>query len=388
VASGVPRLDYYTSGGTAGCPALLVEPSAANGILDSADTATNWQLGLNLSSGYVDVIGVSGNNLTVAVSGSGIGSSAGALRRNSNNVALASGSTYTLSFFLKKTGAHTIGGYYAAIAGGAAGDLGAGFNVSGSFSSGQIYNTAGTTSRIRRVEQWGTDVYRCSETFTMLASGTLTNFFIGPTVSTTDNTNPAVGAQLAFAAPQIELGSVPTTFIPTTTAAVTRNADVVTLSGAVSGCIGQTEGTIYAEVDVRNFISTSRCVIFISDDTTSNCMRIEYQFVGGRHVLVCNLVIGGVTIYEKIASIGTNVVNGILKIAFGYKSGNNEVYQNGAVLSGTVTGSGTFVALPNIGKINLGSRQNDMVQFNDRIRSAALYTTRLTDSELAALTTL
>jgi hypothetical protein len=155
----------------------------------------------------------------------------------------------------------------------------------------------------------------------------------------------------------------------------------------VSSLIGQSEGTIYAEVDVRNFISISRCVIFISDDTTSNSIRMEYQFVGGRHILVCNLVIGGVTIYEKVASIGTDVVNGILKIAFGYKSGNNEVYQNGAVLSGTVTGSGTFVAFPNIGKINLGSRQNDMVQFNDRIRASALFPTRLTNAQLAALTT-
>jgi hypothetical protein len=333
---------------------------------------------------------VSGNNLTGAASGSYIGSAAGRLIRFSNNVALASGSTYTISFLMKKTGAHTIGGYYATITGAASGDIGGGFDVSGSFSSGQIYNTAGTTSRIRRVEQWGTDVYRCSETFTMTASGTLTNFVLAPTIGVTiaGQANPAVGLGIAFAAPQFELGALPTSFMPTTTAAVTRNADVINLSGAVSGCIGQTEGTIYAEVDIRNFISISRCVIFISDDTTSNSIRMEYQFVGGRHILVCNLVIGGVTIYEKIASIGTNVVNGILKIAFGYKSGNNEVYQNGAVLSGTVTGSGTFVALPNIGKINLGSRQNDMVQFNDRIRAAALYTTRLTNAELAALTTL
>ena len=30
VASGIPRLDYFASGGTVGCPALLVEPSAQN----------------------------------------------------------------------------------------------------------------------------------------------------------------------------------------------------------------------------------------------------------------------------------------------------------------------------------------------------------------------
>ena len=178
VASGVPRLDYYTSGGTAGCPALLVEPSGTNGILNSQDTATNWTLGANLSGGYVDVIGVSGNNLTVAASGSNIGTSAGRLTRLSNNFALASGSTYTISFLMLQSGTHTIGGYYAAITGAASGNLGGGFDVSGSFSSGSLFTYTGATSRIRRVERFGTDVYRCSETFTMTGSGTLTSEFV------------------------------------------------------------------------------------------------------------------------------------------------------------------------------------------------------------------
>jgi hypothetical protein len=223
----------------------------------------------------------------------------------------------------------------------------------------------------------------------MSASGTLTDFFVAPLVSVTSQDNPAIGTQLAFAAPQIELGSVPTTFIPTTAAAVTRNADVVTLSGAVSGCIGQTEGTIYAEIDISNIANAvSRSVIFLTDGTTSNSIRLQFQSPVNRHVLVCTFVIGGVSIYEKIASIGTDVVNGILKIAFGYKSGNNEVYQNGVVLSGSVTGSGTFANLTNVNVINLGSSQAGAAFLNGRIRSAALYTTRLTDSELAALTTL
>ncbi len=178
VASGVPRIDWLGQS----CPALLVEASASNGILNSTDTTTNWTCWSGFTSGVIDVLGVSGVNLQVNTSGSNIGAGTGNgnIARTNNNVALASGSTYTLSFFIKKTGAHTIGGYYASITGAASGDLGGGFNVSGSFSSGSIYNTAGTTNRIRRVEQWGTDVYRCSETFTMTASGTLTTFRLAP----------------------------------------------------------------------------------------------------------------------------------------------------------------------------------------------------------------
>ena len=380
VASGIPRLDYFASGGVVGCPALLVEPSGSNGILNSQDTATNWTRGANLSGTYENVIGVSGNNLTVAASGSNIGSAAGRLIRFSNNVALASGSTYTISFLMKKTGAHTIGGYYATITGAASGDIGGGFDVSGSFSSGQIYNTAGTTSRIRRVEQWGTDVYRCSETFTMTASGTLTNFVLAPTVGVTiaGQANPAVGLGIAFAAPQIELGSVATSFIPTTTAPITRNADVVNLSGAVSGCIGQTEGTIYAEVDVRNFTNGSR-IVCLSDETSDNRIIIQEGANSTLQAIVTNATSGVVDI-----STASGRTAGIYKIAIGYKQDDFAVYVNGSQTGTDNTGGVPACNQIFIGKIETTATTN---QFNDRIRAAALYTTRLTNAELAALTT-
>ena len=380
VASGVPRLDYYTSGGTAGCPALLVEPSAANGILNSQDTATNWTLGINLTSGYTDVIGVSGNNLTVAASGSNIGAAPGRMQRGSNNVALASGSTYTISFLMRQTGTHTIGGYYAAITGGAAGDLGAGFNVSGSFSSGSLFVYTGATNRIRRVERFGADVYRCSETFTMTASGTLTAFNLAPLSGVTSQFNPAVGLGIAFAAPQIELGAIPTSFIPTTTAAVTRNADVITLSGAVSGCIGQTEGTIYAEVDLRNTSSGKR-LFLLSDGTTQNEIRVTSSATNAGDLQFA-VRLAGTLILNAFSP--TNVYsNGIFKIAAVYKSTDYALYVNGLqVLTSNAAGN-----IPACNRVDIGSQLGTSNFLNDRIRSVALYTTRLTDAELQALTT-
>jgi hypothetical protein len=387
VASGIPRLDYFASGGVVGCPALLVEPSAANGILDSADTATNWTLGANLSGTYENVIGVSGNNLTVAVSGSGIGSAAGRLGRAGNNVALASGSTYTFSFLMKKTGSHTIGGYYALITGAASGDLGAGFDVSGSFSSGSIYNTAGTTNRIRRVEQWGTDVYRCSETFTMTASGTLTTLRIAPLSGVTSTSNPAVGLGIAFAAPQIELGAIPTSFIPTTTAAVTRSADVINVSGAVSGCIGQTEGTIYAEVDIRNLGVAATIICLQTASFLSGSVRIQLQTSNQLFVEIRDA--SGNTRYTNTIS-SPSLSAGTNKIAVGYSSVASGVVTalNGSIID-TATVTASFGSL-GASRVSLGVRESSgtfSLFFNNRIRSAALYTTRLTDSELAALTT-
>jgi hypothetical protein len=354
----------------------LVEPSGTNGILNSENTATNWALGLNLSSGYVDVIGVSGNNLTVAVSGSNIGTAAGRLTRANNNFALASGSTYTISFLIKKTGTHTIGGYYALLTGAASGNLGAGFDVSGSFSSGMIYNTAGTTNRIRRIEQWGTDVYRCSETFTMTASGTLGFLYFAPVSGVTSAFNPAVGLGIAFAAPQIELGSVATSVIPTTTAAVTRNADLILVSGAVSGSIGQTQGTIYAEVDLRNFQSPSR-IIGISDGTSNNRIIIIFNTSNRIRLLAT------VSTASQVDINSSSQVAGIFKIAVAYKENDYAFYINGSQV-----GTDTSALVPACSAIYLGNAEAGFAgsNINNRIRAAALYTTRLTDTQLALLT--
>jgi hypothetical protein len=335
-------------------------------------------LGANLSGTYENVIGVSGNNVTV-VTPSNMGQNAGVLRRTGNNVALASGSTYTISFLMKKTGTHTIGAYYATITGAASGDLAAGFDVSGSFSSGSFYTSNSTINRVRRVEQWGTDVFRCSETFTMSASGTLTNFHLAPVAGVTSQNNSASGTTMAFAAPQIELGAVPTTFIPTTAAAVTRNADVVTLSGAVSGCIGQTEGTIYAEVDVRNFTNGNR-IVCLSDGTSDNRIILQEGANSTLQAIVTNATSGVVDI-----STASGRTAGIYKIAIGYKQDDFAVYVNGSQTGTENTGGVPACNQIFIGKIETTATTN---QFNDRIRAAALYTTRLTDSELAALTTL
>jgi len=378
VASGVPRLDYYTSGGTAGCPALLVEPSAQNFVLNSDNSSTSWTLGAGTASGYVDVIGVSGNTITATASG-GIGSNV--FLRRTLNTALASGSTYTVSFLMRQTGAHTIGGYWIGIAG--VGDIGGGFDVSGSFSSGAIYSAAGATNRIRRVERWGADVYRCSETFTLTASGTLDRILMGPLGAVNNPAITSSGNTMSFAAPQIELGSVPTTFIPTTTAPVTRNADVVTLSGAVSGCIGQTEGTLYAEIVAQPYNGALfPAILQVDDGADSQRFAIFIHASGGIRV---RLNASGINLGIDSTNPATLVVGQTYKIAaaFGF-NGSQALYINGVFqVSGSVT-AGPFTAALN--RVMLGHRGGISSPF--LIRSAALYTTRLTNAELAALTTL
>jgi hypothetical protein len=209
--------------------------------------------------------------------------------------------------------------------------------------------------------------------------------YFAPVSGVTSTSNPAVGLGIAFAAPQVELGAIPTSFIPTTAAAVTRNADNISLSGAVSGCIGQTEGTIYAEVDMRA-LSVARSIFSVSlNSNTTDFANIQ---INSSNRILARIRSNTGTSQDVTAS---STVTGTTKIAMAYDSSGSVLVVNGTIIGTNASGiaswsSGVnFVHIGNGPSAASGSSQGAF--FNDRIRAAALYTTRLTDAELQALTT-
>ena len=164
---------------------------------------------------------------------------------------------------------------------------------------------------------------------------------------------------------QLETGSVATSYIPTTTGSVTRNADVISVTG-VAGLIGQTEGTMYAEVDVQTaFLGP---ILTIDDGDTSDFISI---------IKNANL-----TIRARIRSASGTIANlitssavslGVHKMAFAYKNGDYALYIDG-VSAGTSTNSTDYPATSLtqcvLSNANYG-------QFNDRVRAVSIYQTRL-----------
>jgi hypothetical protein len=169
----------------------------------------------------------------------------------------------------------------------------------------------------------------------------------------------------------MELGAYATTFIPTTTAAVTRLQDTASKTG-VSSLIGQTEGTLFIDVNfdtrqlfsyfvIRNNPTTSN---FIGIGILQNDIRFEVQN-GGSQALI----------------IFSNNSTGRFKMAAAYKQNDFVFYINGVQ-----RGSDNSGTVPSCSEINafVNGLSVQPMQYNQ----AALFTTRLTDAQLAQLTTL
>ena len=186
----------------------------------------------------------------------------------------------------------------------------------------------------------------------------------------------ASGSSFLTACPQLETGSIATTYIPTTTAAVSRAADSISASGAlVSGLIGQTEGTIYAEIDFRNLVGSPR-IITVNDGTTDN--RLMFFYTG------TNLIFGVQSSGSTVATLAFNTTTaGIYKLAGAYKQNDFVFYVNGTQAA-TDTSGNVPVTLT---RIDIGTELGFNF-LNNRIRAAALYTTRLSNDQLAELTRL
>ena len=354
--SGTPRLDYYTSSGVPGCPALLVEPSGTNLAFNSAqfDDAYWSKSSLNTSGSWVNVATAPDGTMT-----------ADKMIPNSVNTAHSINRTgfasaaYTFSVFAKADGESIISLWLRG------NTVRAEFNLV----SGTVSNITVTSARI---ENYGNGWYRCS----VYDSTAGTTIGIYGRAGGGFQGNDVDGVLLWGA--QLETGSVATSYIPTTTGSVTRAADIVSVSGAVSGSIGQTEGTIY--LDFSTIVGTNSNVIFALGDSGAGQNRLRILGNASRELRFIFQLNGNVTQYDFVR-IGAVTSLTDFKIAIAYKSGDIAIAING-VLANTASSGLTFN-----GPLNSVELSAATVGFlTQRYRAVALHTTRLTNADLVLLT--
>jgi hypothetical protein len=373
MGSGIPRLDYYTSGGTAGCPALLVEPAATNQCQRSEEfNNAFWiRLGINaFGSGSVAnttaTLDPYGTNVADYIQEDSTPSTThtvvGIFTGN------VSGTTYTWSVFAKAAERTIINLFNNGGGGGSAN-----FNLI----TGIATLTAGVSASM---QNYGNGWWRCALTYTA-------NFGPPPTGShnvhirlcdasgnTTYNGTGNQGAYIFGA--QLETGSVATSYIPTTAGTGSRSADVISVTGAVSGSIGQTEGTIYMEVAV--YSANKELFSISSGGVNGEAIRIQTNSDGK---------LGAIALVSNSQVITTSSINALnfgqfYKVAFAYKLNDYTLYIDGVVQTLTDVTGGVPV---NMNKLAF-ARPNDSFIQDQRVRALALYTTRLTNAQLEFLT--
>jgi hypothetical protein len=230
------------------------------------------------------------------------------------------------------------------------------------------------------IEDYGNGWYRLSVTFAA-TSGVNTNMFFGsmPTDSVASGTTIQNGTDGSYIfGAMIEAGSYSTSYIPnhSGTGGVTRAADTCSVTG-VSDVIGQTEGVVYFEWDYQN-VGSSNGNIPISLAGASGKELYFWVKTNGTYVY---------DVYDstKQAGIAGSMGSfGIKKIALAYKNNDFALYINGVLAGSDTSGSVPTLTDVYIGRYAININYN----ISSGIKQAALFNERLSNAELATLTTL
>ena len=348
------RLDYLGST----CGKLLLEPQRTNIQINSEDfSQSNWDktntaIVVNQLASPDGFVNADKLNETAVNN----------LHQLESSRSVSASTVYTMSVFAKKAERSFVRVYDATT------NNSAYFNLD----SGTIGTISGPTATAK-IENYGNGWYRCSVTYT--ETGTFGRYRI--TIAKQDNEASylgVAGSGIYVWGAQYEAGAYPTSYIPTLAASATRGADACSKTG-ISSLIGQTEGTIFAEANIRANKESVRA-LQISDGTTNN--RIQLAFINNDFSPA--IVTGGVV----QAGTTTPFTAGNNKFAIAYA--NNDVV---AYLNGVQVLVDNLATIPACSVLDVGqSLSANSNTLGDPIAQALLFKTRLTNAELATLTAL
>jgi hypothetical protein len=359
VGSGVPRLDYSQGS----CPSLLLEPQRTN-LMRNSEALNSW-FKLDTSVTSDSTTSPDGTQNADTVTATGASSLSHLIYQN---LAFTSGTAYTLSVFAK---ANTSDYIQLVLAGQFSATNYANFDLS----NGTITASAVVTAKI---EDYGNGWYRCSISATAGSSSTNSQiiYLINSGTASRGQSFTANGESVYLWGGQFEAGSYATSYIPTTSATVTRLRDRC-IKTNFTGLSSQLELTLYAE-----FIHyEGGRVVSIGNGTASNRLFVSTTSL---KQIQLYLNIGG-TLAFFLSSSNNVVLNGKNKVAVKIKSGETLLYVNGIeILNNTTTFTLANMSNLYIATNEFGDIDNDTKQIN----SILIFYSALSDEELTTLTTL
>lgn len=370
----IPRIDYLNGS----CPAILVEPQRTNLILQSNNFSSGWsQEGSLITNNDV----TSPEGLTNASTLSELATNDVHRTYRTSAITVVSGSVYTFSFFVKKDNVRYVRlsltqNASTTIWAAAQFDLDTQTFTSGVGSGGGTFSNAYITP-------YGNGWYRIGiagsiPSTSMIPMLVLSN---GSSITSSDTRGCPVylgntSNNVQFYGGQLELGVSMTSYIPTTTATVTRNADVFN-KATINSLIGQTEGTLLVKgvQDTRGMILRIR-----NNASTTNSISIFNT--GGNGRCEYGVTKNGVMVSTASPTAPNNQFN--KNIIIKYTQTTMQVYLNGVLFYNYTYPTPTdFTAI--LDRIEFGSLTENATARFDLI---AIWKTAITDTQAINLTTL
>jgi len=339
VPANQPRFDYDPV--TRALKGLLVEEQRTNLILQSSDfNSAAWIRAAGITFSTDGTLAPDGSLMQLATL-------SGTNNHNINqtlSAALTVGTTYTLTVFVRAKGALFPFqlAYY-----------------DGSTALNGVLITPDTIGATQRL----------SFTFTPSVAATT------PQVRLVGFGQGGDGSQIYMWGGQLEVGAFPTSYIPTTSAQVTRAADVASVN-TLSPWFNPDEGTLFVEASSPALMDgVGRRAASLFQDNT-NYMSLNRTNTG---LISTDVVTGGSGQFTSLAAAVAN--NAIFRVALAYATNDTINAVNGAVSS-----PDTAVVLPAPRSLQIGQRGANQGIWNGHIRRIRYWPRRLFDNELQRIT--
>jgi len=400
VAANVPRIDYDPV--TRACKGLLVEESRTNLLLYSEDFTTTWNANTTMAMVPDAATSPTGSATADRMTETLIAAS----RSTYQDATVTAGATVAFTTYGKEdlTSAKRYLQLALSLSTGGNDYVSARFDLAtGTVTESRvgttltIFPTAPTASCVDTGNGW----YRCQMVATPATTTTL-RARIGMCASGTGITGAAYGflsytgdgtSGLYLWGAQLEAGTFPTSYIPTTTAQVTRAADLASMAGAnFSSWFNQSEGTFVAAALADNYASAGaqvRCFLSAGNGLTSTSQE-GYEFGRGASTAIrarfYNTGVHTPVAPAAATAFGTITSGQADKFAAGYSLSVPTLVLNGVTAN---AGTPPFVKPSVVDRMMIGGSHattSSLYVLNGHIKRITYYPTRLTDAQLQALT--